>query len=132
MTWAIEEKNYSQARARALIGLAPKTYRYRAKRGADVSLSVVRVARELDRIAELAVGLRYVDTSDGVRSVCLLPERKRQFTQPTLQPVRLNFGKILPVNPWGMGQDVIAADLVVQHMEPVTGFTLLFALDRFG
>ena len=35
MTWAIEEKSYSQARACALIGLAPKTYRYQAKRGAD-------------------------------------------------------------------------------------------------
>ncbi len=35
MTWAIEEKTYSQAQACALIGLAPKTYRYQAKRGAD-------------------------------------------------------------------------------------------------
>ena len=31
VTWAIEEKSYSQARACALIGLAPKTYRYSFK-----------------------------------------------------------------------------------------------------
>ena len=28
MTWAIEEKSYSQRRACGLIGLDPKTYRY--------------------------------------------------------------------------------------------------------
>jgi hypothetical protein len=35
VTWAIENKNYSQARACTLIGLAPKTYRYRSKRDGD-------------------------------------------------------------------------------------------------
>ncbi len=30
MTWAIEEKSYSQRRACSLIGLDPKTYRYAA------------------------------------------------------------------------------------------------------
>ena len=29
MTWAIEEKGYSQRRACGLVGLDPKTYRYR-------------------------------------------------------------------------------------------------------
>ena len=38
MTWAIEEKNYSQAGACALIGLAPKTYRYQAKREGDEAI----------------------------------------------------------------------------------------------
>ena len=28
MNWAIEEKDYSQRRACALVGMAPKTYRY--------------------------------------------------------------------------------------------------------
>jgi putative transposase len=35
VTWAIAEKSYSQVRACALIGLAPKTYRYVSKRGSD-------------------------------------------------------------------------------------------------
>jgi len=35
VSWAIEEKSYSQARACTLIGLAPKTYRYQTQRGAD-------------------------------------------------------------------------------------------------
>ena len=38
MTWAIEEKTYSQARACALIGLAPKTFRYQAKREGDEAI----------------------------------------------------------------------------------------------
>ena len=31
MSWAIEEKDYSQRRACTLIGLAPKVYRYRRR-----------------------------------------------------------------------------------------------------
>ena len=30
MSWAIEKKDYSQRRACALVGLAPKVYRYRS------------------------------------------------------------------------------------------------------
>jgi putative transposase len=35
VTWAIDEKGYSQRRACALIGIAPKTYRYTTSRGDD-------------------------------------------------------------------------------------------------
>jgi putative transposase len=35
VTWAIDQKGYSQRRACALIGIAPKTYRYVAARGND-------------------------------------------------------------------------------------------------
>ena len=38
MTWAIDEKGYSQRRACALIGLSPKTYRYVCSRGDDMAL----------------------------------------------------------------------------------------------
>ena len=38
MRWAIEKKSYSQRRACALVGLAPKTYRYRSKRADDTGL----------------------------------------------------------------------------------------------
>ena len=38
MTWAIEEKSYSQARACTLTGLAPKTYRYASKRESDEAI----------------------------------------------------------------------------------------------
>ena len=31
VTWAIEQKDYSQRRACRLVGLAPKTYRYRSR-----------------------------------------------------------------------------------------------------
>jgi putative transposase len=35
VTWAIEQKGYSQRRACGLVGLEPKTYRYASKRPAD-------------------------------------------------------------------------------------------------
>lgn len=38
MTWAIEEKSYSQRRACGLIGLDPKTYRYGSRRPDDAEL----------------------------------------------------------------------------------------------
>ena len=38
MTWAVEEKSYSQRRACGLIGLHPKTYRYASRRSDDIEL----------------------------------------------------------------------------------------------
>lgn len=38
MTWATDEKGYSQRRACALIGMPPKTYRYVSRRGEDAAL----------------------------------------------------------------------------------------------
>ena len=38
MTWAIDEKGYSQRHACTLIGIAPKTYRYVCSRGDDAAL----------------------------------------------------------------------------------------------
>jgi hypothetical protein len=38
VTWAIEQKSYSQRRACGLVGLAPKTYRYRSRRPDDAGL----------------------------------------------------------------------------------------------
>jgi len=71
---------------------------------------------------EFAVGLRYKHASDRLRSVPLLPERKRQFGQPSLGPVRLDVRKVLAVHARcalvraalgiGMCQDVVAADLM--------------------
>ena len=38
MTWAVQEKGYSQRRACGLVGLHPKTYRYVSKRSGDEGL----------------------------------------------------------------------------------------------
>ena len=86
---------------------------------------------------EFAIGLRDEHSSDGVRSVGLLPERKRQFTKPPLHPVRLDVRKVLTVHARcalvgaalgiGMCQNVIAADLVVQGVEAVAGSAFAFA-----
>jgi putative transposase len=38
VTWAIDEKGYSQRHAGTLIGIAPKTYRYVSSRGDDAAL----------------------------------------------------------------------------------------------
>ena len=40
VSWAIEEKGYSQRRACGLIGLEPKTYRYASTRGDDAAVRV--------------------------------------------------------------------------------------------
>ena len=46
----------------------------------------------------LPFGLRYKHASDWLWSVNLLPERKRQFSQPPLDPVCLDIRKILAVD----------------------------------
>jgi hypothetical protein len=56
-------------------------------------------------------------------SACL-PERKRQFAKPSLHPIRFDIREVLAVHTRcalvgtalgiGMGQDVLAADLVIQ------------------
>lgn len=38
MTWAIEEKSYSQRRACGLVGIDPKTYRYASRRSDDATV----------------------------------------------------------------------------------------------
>src|SRR5260370_11248800 len=72
---------------------------------------------------EFAVGLRYKHSSDGLRPVGLLPERKRQFSQPALDPIGLDARKILAgysrralvaaALGIGMSQNTAAADLSV-------------------
>src|SRR6202022_928188 len=89
---------------------------------------------------EFAIGLRYEHSSDRVRSVSLLLERKRQFAKPPLHPIRFNVRKFLAVYPRcalvgaalsvSMGQDVIATNLVVQSIEAVAGFCLRFRVQR--
>src|SRR5215471_12501756 len=85
---------------------------------------------------EFAVGFRYKHSSDWLWSVSLLPERKRQFSQPSLDPVCLDVRKILAVDTRralvraalgiGMHQNVVAADLVVQSVEAIAGLRLRF------
>jgi hypothetical protein len=87
-----------------------------------------------------AVGLRDEHSSDGVRSVGLLPERKRQFTEPPLYPIRLDIPEVLTVHARcalvgaalgiSVGQNVVAADLVVQGVEARAGFCLRFRVQR--
>src|ERR1700716_4349652 len=49
---------------------------------------------------EFAVGLRYEHSSDGVRSVSLLPESKRQFAEPPLHPIRLDVREVVASGMW--------------------------------
>src|SRR5271154_3185173 len=44
---------------------------------------------------EIAVGLRYEHASDRLRSVGLLSERKRQSSQPPLDPIRFDVSEVL-------------------------------------
>ena len=86
------------------------------------------------------IGLRDEHSSDGVRSVALLPERKRQFAEPPLHAVRLDIREVLAVHARcalvgaalgpGMGQDVLAANLVVQRVEAIARLCLRFRVQR--
>ena len=89
---------------------------------------------------ELAVGLRDEHSSDRIRLVALLPERKRQFAKPPLDAIRLDVREVLTVYPGcalvgaalgiSMDQNVVTADLVVQGIEPIAGFCLRFRVQR--
>ncbi len=49
MTWAFEDKSYSQRRACGVIGLDPKTYRYVSRRSDDAELRARLKARASER-----------------------------------------------------------------------------------
>ena len=59
MTWAIKEKSYSQRRACALVGMAPKTYRYQPQRCHDDALRkrMREIAGERRRFGYRRIGL---------------------------------------------------------------------------
>lgn len=59
MTWAIEEKQYSQRKACALVGIAPKTYRYQPQRGHDggIRKRMCEIASERRRFGYRRIGL---------------------------------------------------------------------------
>ncbi len=64
MTWAVEQKGYSQRRACRLVGIEPKTYRYRSRRPED------RLLRQ--RLHELAAERRRF----GYRRLLILLRRE--------------------------------------------------------
>ncbi len=65
---------------------------------------------------------------------------KRQFAQPSLDPIRFDLVKVLTVHARrtlvgatlgvGVRQNVFAADLVVEGVEAVAGFCLRFRVQR--
>jgi len=67
-----------------------------------------------------------------------LSPRKRQFTEPPLHPVRFDIRELLTVYTRcaligaalgiGVRQNVVTADLVVQSVEAITGFSLRFCV----
>src|ERR1700741_5385872 len=113
------------------IGFKDRFQNQRCRRHADP----IPHARDAQR-PQFAVGLRYKHSSDWLWPVGLLPERKRQFSQPSLNPVCLDIRKILAVDPrralvgaalgTGMRQNVVAANLVVQSVETIAGLRLRF------
>ncbi len=84
----------------------------------------------------LTIGLWYEHSSDRVRLVSLLSERKRQFTKPPFHPIRPIIREILPVHTRcalvgaalsiGMRQDVFPVYLVVQGIEAEARLSLRF------
>ena len=58
MTWAINEKQYSQRRACGLVGIEPKTYRYQPQRGhdADIRKRMRKIASQRRRFEYRRIG----------------------------------------------------------------------------
>jgi hypothetical protein len=95
-------------------------------------------SRTLEMPSGLSLPLAFgnIHSSDWLWPVGLLPERKRQFSQPSLDPVCLDVRKVLAIDPRrtpigaalgvGMRQNVVAADLVVQGVEAIAGLCLSF------
>src|SRR5208283_5128531 len=97
---------------------------------------VVRADRRDAQRPQVAVGLRDKHSSDGVWSVSLLLERKRQFTEPPLHPIRFDVRKVLSIHTRrplvraalgiGVSQNILAVNLVVQSVEAILRFCLRF------
>src|ERR1700691_3857393 len=114
--------------------------RRRVRMGGRLRRSAPAPASLLSQTRSRKVEMPSVNASDRVRSVSLLPERKRQFAQPSLHPIRLDGLEVLTVHPRralvgaalgiGVRQNVVAADLVVEDVEAVAGFCLRFRVQR--
>ncbi len=78
---------------------------------------------EIPNGLSLPLATGHEHSSDWLRSVSLLPERKRQFAKPPLNPIGLDGREVLTVHTRralvgaalgiGMSQDVPTANLVV-------------------
>ena len=64
MTWAIEEKSYSQRRACELVGMSPRIYRYRSRRPDDIELRLRARKLWLEPMSNLHYS-QYVANSGG-------------------------------------------------------------------
>src|SRR5262249_35162140 len=110
------------------------------KIGSSTSRAAVMQTRsrtlEMPNGLSLPLAFSIYNSSDWLWPVRLLPERKRQFGQPSLNPVCRDVRKVLAVDPRralvgaalgvGMRQNVVAADLVIQSVEAVASLCLSF------
>src|SRR5258705_8327204 len=99
-------------------------------------------SRTVEMPSGLSLPLVFGDehSSDRIRLVALLPERKRQFAKPPPHPVRVDVREVLAVYSRcalvgatlriGVCQNVITADLVLQRVEAIAGFCLRFRVQR--
>src|SRR5246500_6013970 len=91
-----------------LLGISPGTVRvlFGWKVGLEDRFQHQHRCRHADSITqgrdaqwpEFAIGLRYVPSSDRVRSIRLLPERKRQFAKPPLHAIHFDVREVLTVD----------------------------------
>ena len=92
--------------------------------------------RTVEMPSGLSLPLAFGMNTRLIGSVCLLPERKRQFGQPPLDPIHFDVRKVLTVYSRctlvgsalgiGMRQNILTADLVVEGVEPIASFRLRF------
>lgn len=97
---------------------------------------------EIPNGLSLPFGFRDEHSPDRVRSVSLLLERKRQFAEPSLDPIRFDVGEILAIHPRralvgaalgvGMRQNIGLIDLVVQPFRYLHDCSGCFPLEHFA
>ena len=97
-------------------------------------------SRTVEMPSGLSLPLAFGMYTRRLWSVCLLPERKRQFSQPPIDPIRLDVRKVLTVHSRcalvgaalgiGMRQNIVTADLVVEGVEAIASFCLRFRVQR--
>jgi hypothetical protein len=97
-------------------------------------------SRTVEMPSGLSLPLAFGMNTRLIRSVSLLPERKRQFSQPPLDPICLDIREVLTIHTRcalvgaalgiGVRQNVLAADLVVQGVKAITRCCLRFRVQR--
>ena len=105
MSWAMEEKCYSQRRACALVGIAPRVYRYQSSRPDDGELR--------QRLKELSSERRRFGYPLADRRLHAIAERRRLHLLLKREGVEVNWKKLYRID--GLTPNEFATRFQMDH-----------------